>query len=88
MCNGKENIETFYEKELQKINQKNLKLKKIKRKVSDKLYVKWKGDDNQFSGTDKKSYYLKMSYYPELGYSSNKIKFELDFYIIMQQNLI
>ena len=36
----------------------------------------------------KKSYYLKMSYYPELGYSSNKIKFELDFYIIMQQNLI
>ena len=46
MCNGKENIETFYEKELQKINQKNLKLKKIKRKVSDKLYLKWKGDDN------------------------------------------
>ena len=46
MCNGKENIETFYEKELQKINQKNLKLKKIKRKVSDKLYVNWKGDDN------------------------------------------
>ena len=46
MCNSKENIETFYEKELQKINQKNLKLKKIKRKVSDKLYVNWKGDDN------------------------------------------
>ena len=46
MCNSKENIETFYEKELQKINQKNLKLKKIKGKVSDKLYVKWKGDDN------------------------------------------
>ena len=41
MCNSKENIETFYEKELQKINQKNLKLKKIKGKVSDNYM--WSG---------------------------------------------
>ena len=41
MCNSKENIETFYEKELQKINQKNLKLKKIKEKVSDNYM--WSG---------------------------------------------
>ena len=48
-------IGTFYEKELQKTNQKVFRVEKaIKRKV-DKLFVKWKGYDSSFnSWIDKK----------------------------------
>ena len=48
-------IGTFYEKELQKTNQKEFRVEKaIKRKV-DKLFVKWKGYDSSFnSWIDKK----------------------------------
>ena len=48
-------IETFYEKELQKTNQKEFRIEKLIKRKSDKLYVKWKGDDNLFnSWIDKK----------------------------------
>ena len=43
--NGKEIIGTFYEKELQKTNQKEFRIEKVLRKKGDKLYVKWKGYD-------------------------------------------
>ena len=54
--NGEEIIGTFYEKELQKTNQKEFRIEKvIKRKGDIKLYVKWKGYDNSFnSWIDKK----------------------------------
>ena len=53
--NGEEIIGTFYEKELQKINQKEFRIEKVLRKKGDKLYVKWKGYDNSFnSWIDKK----------------------------------
>ena len=46
---------TFYEKELQKIDQKEFRIEKVIKKKGDKLYVKWKGYDNSFnSWTDKK----------------------------------
>ena len=38
--NGKEIIGTFYEKELQKTNQKVFRIEKVLRKKGDKLYVK------------------------------------------------
>ena len=41
--NGEKVIGTFYEKELQKTNQKVL------RRKGDKSYVKWKGCDNSFN---------------------------------------
>ena len=44
--NGEEIIGSFYEKELQKTNQKEFRTKKILKKKGDKLYVKWKGYDN------------------------------------------
>ena len=44
--NGEEIIGTFYEKELQKINQKDFRIEKLLKKKGDKLYVKWKGYDN------------------------------------------
>ena len=53
--NGEEIIGTFYEKELQKTNQKEFRTEKALKKKGDKLYVKWKGYENSFnSWIDKK----------------------------------
>ena len=53
--NGEEIIDTFYEKELQKTNQKEFRIEKVLKKKCDKLYVKWKDYDNSFNGwIDKK----------------------------------
>ena len=38
--NGKEIVGTFYEKELQKANQKEVRIEKIIKRKGDKLYVK------------------------------------------------
>ena len=54
--NGNEIIGTFYEKDLQKINQQELRIEKVINKKGDKLYVKWKGYDSSFSSwIDKKN---------------------------------
>ena len=46
---------TFYENELQKINQQEFRIEKVINRKGDKLYVKWKGYDNSFnSWIDKK----------------------------------
>ena len=47
--NGEKVIGTFYEKELQKTNQKEFRIEKILKRKGDKLYVKWKGYDNSFN---------------------------------------
>ena len=53
--NSEEIIGTFYEKELQKTNQKEFRIEKVLKKKGDKLYVKWKIYDNSFnSWIDKK----------------------------------
>ena len=53
--NGEEIIGTFYEKELQKVNQKEFRKEKVIKKNRNKLYVKCKGYDNSFnSWIDKK----------------------------------
>ena len=53
--NGEEITGTFYEKELQKINQQEFRIEKVIKKKGDELYVKWKGHDNSFnSWIDKK----------------------------------
>ena len=41
--NGKKTVGTFYEKELQKSNQKEFRVEKLIKKNGDRLYVKWKG---------------------------------------------
>ena len=46
---------SFYEKELQKTNQKEFRIKKGVKRKGNKLYVKWKGYNNSFnSWIDKK----------------------------------
>ena len=47
--NSEEIIGIFYEKELQKTNQKELRIEKVIKKKGNKLYVKWKGYDNSFN---------------------------------------
>ena len=53
--NGGEIIGTFYEKELQKTDQKEFRIEKVLKKKGNKLYVKRKGYDNSSnSWIDKK----------------------------------
>ena len=50
-----ETVGMFYEKELEKANQKEYRVEKAIKRRSDKLYVKWKGYDSSFnSWIDKK----------------------------------
>ena len=52
---GKEIVRTFYEKELQKTNQKEFRVEKVIKRKCDKLYIKWKCYDSSFnSWIDKK----------------------------------
>ena len=46
---GEEITGTFYEKELQKIDQQEFRIAKVIKKKGDKLYVKWKRYDNSFN---------------------------------------
>ena len=44
--NGEDIIETFFEKQLKKTNQKEFTIGKVTKRKGDKLYVKWKGYDS------------------------------------------
>ena len=53
--NGEENIGTFFEKQLQNPNQKELRIEKVIKAKDNKLYVKLKGFNDSFnSWIDKK----------------------------------
>ena len=53
--NGEKIVGSFYEKELQKTNQKEFRIEKVIKRKGNKLYVKWKGYNNSFnSWIDKK----------------------------------
>ena len=53
--NEEEITGTFYEKKLQKTNQKEFSIEEVIKRKGDKLYVRWKGYDNSFnSWIDKK----------------------------------
>ena len=47
--NGEEITGKFYEKELQKTNQKEFRIEKVIKRKGNKLYVKWKGYNNSFN---------------------------------------
>ena len=47
--NGKEIVGSFYEKELQKANQKEFRIEKVFKRKGNKSYVKWKGYNNSFN---------------------------------------
>ena len=57
MIIGQDIFGTFYERELQKTNQKGFRIRKVIKRKGNKLYVKWKGYDNSFnSWIDKKHF--------------------------------
>ena len=47
--NGEEIVGTFYEKEMQRTNQKAFRIERIIKRKGKKLYVKWKGYNNSFN---------------------------------------
>ena len=62
VVNGEKYDGTFYDKELQKTNQKEFSVEKVIKRKGDKIYVKWKGCNNSLTvGLIKKQY--KMSEY-------------------------
>ena len=59
-------VGTFYEKDLQKINQKEIRVEKEIMKKGDKLYVKWKSCDSSFNSWINENDIVSMSeYFPE-----------------------
>ena len=60
--NGEEIIVTFYEKELQKTNQKEIRTEKVIKRKVDKLYGKWKGYDKSFNSWIDKKIFSIISY--------------------------
>ena len=44
-----ETVGMFYEKELQRTNQREFRIQKVIKGRGDKLYVKWKGYDDSFN---------------------------------------
>ena len=52
---GEEIVGTFCKKELQKTNQKEIRVQKVIKRKVDKQYTKWKSCDSSFNSlTDKK----------------------------------
>ena len=47
--NGEKIVGSFYEKELQKTNQKEFRIEKVIKRKGNKLYVKWKRYNNSFN---------------------------------------
>ena len=45
---GEEIVGTFYEKELQRTDQRKFRVEKVIKRKADKLYVKWKGYERFF----------------------------------------
>ena len=54
--NGEKFIGTFYEKELQKTNQQEFRIKRVIKRKGNKLHVKWKGYDSSFNSWIDKKY--------------------------------
>ena len=53
--NGDQIVGSFYEKELQKTNQKQFRIEKVIKRKGNRLYVKWKVYNNSFDNwIDKK----------------------------------
>ena len=75
----KEIVGTFYKKELQKANQKELRVEKVIKRKGDKLYIKWKGCNSSFnSWINKKDLIQVTEQFPEPKSSRRILKFQLD----------
>ena len=69
---------TFYEKELQKTNQKEFRFEKVIKRKGDKLYVTWKNYSSFNTCIDKKDIIIMSEHFPEPKSSVVRVKVELD----------
>ena len=70
---------SFYEKELQKANQKEFRTEKVIKKKENKLYMKWKGYNNSFNTwIDKKILKMSSKYFPQHKSHIADVKVRLD----------
>ena len=74
------NCWNFYQKELQKTNQIQIRLEKVTKKKGEKIYVKWKEYRNSFNNWIHKNVLLRKLCHclKQDIYCRNKIKVELD----------
>ena len=65
--NGEEIVRSFYEKELQKANQKEFIIEQVIKRKGNKSYVKWKGYNNSFnSWIDEKDLIKRVNTFPHI----------------------
>ena len=79
--NDEEITGSFYEKELQKTNQREFRIEKVLKRKGDKLNFKWKGCDNSFNSWIKKRSLIKMRQYfpkPFNSHFGDSIKVKID----------
>ena len=78
---GEEIVRTFYERELEKNNQKEFIVEKVIKRKDDKLYVKWKGYDSSFNNwINKRRHNIMSEYFSDPKSSWRRVKFELCLY--------
>ena len=64
--NEQEIVRTFFQKELQKTNQKKFRIEKVIQRKGNKLYIKWKGYNSLFNSyIDKKGIVFISEYFPD-----------------------
>ena len=64
--NEQEIVRTFFQKELQKTNQKKFRIEKVIQRKDNKLYIKWKGYNSLFNSyIDKKGIVFISEYFPD-----------------------
>ena len=64
--NEQEIVRTFFQKELQKTNQKKFRIEKVIQRKGNKLYIKWKGYNSLFNSyINKKDIVFISEYFPD-----------------------
>ena len=77
--NEQEIVRTFFQKELQKTNQKKFRIEKVIQRKGNKLYIKWKGYNSLFNSyINKKDIVFISEYFPDPKFLWGKAKAELD----------
>ena len=77
--NEQEIVRTFFQKELQKTNQKKFRIEKVIQRKGNKLYIKWKGYNSLFNSyINKKDIVFISEYFPDPKFLRGKAKAELD----------
>ena len=71
-------LKRFTKKELQKSKQKEIRIEKVIKRKSNKIYVKWKRYNNSFNNwIDKKVIVYMSEYFPEPKSFGRRVKVEL-----------